>query len=86
MTDTETKLSALTQDELLLISANTEFELRSFIYSKKYDTYKCAKVARLILTDIGRDTNMLQHLIMMQTLKQVRTETLKDNPTGILKE
>ncbi len=67
-------LHPITKDELLHISANTEERIESYIKAKRVTSYQTASLAGQILKDMGRQDNMIQDLIMMQTLEQLREE------------
>ncbi len=69
--------NAITEDELLLISANTKARLEAYITTKKVTPHQTASLAGQILKDMGRPSNLIQDLIMMQTLKQLREDNKK---------
>ena len=66
--------TSFTEDELLHISADTENRLEVFIKSKRLNMRELASLARTIIKEIGRESNMLQDLIMMQALRDLRSQ------------
>lgn len=73
------ELTRITEDELLHISTSNEIRLEAFTKSPKLDRRELASLARAILKDMGRPSNIIQDLIMMQTLKQLREDERKIN-------
>lgn len=67
-------VTAFTERELLLISAQTETRLEAFIHSKQLNMRELASLSRAILREMGRETNMIQDLIMMQALRKLRED------------
>ena len=69
-------ITSITEDELLRISADTETRLTAFVESKWLNMRELASLSRRILKDMGRTGNLIQDLLMMQTLRQVREEVV----------
>ena len=69
-------ITSITEDELRRISADTETRLTAFVESKWLNMRELASLSRRILKDMGRTGNLIQDLLMMQTLRQVREEVV----------
>ncbi len=75
---TQTKPLALTEEELLSIPTSTLLRLESFVKSPKLDMRELASLSRKIIIDMGRKAGIVQSVIMMQTLRQLRENELRE--------
>ncbi len=55
-----------------MISANTEEELKAFVKSPRINRITLAKLAGHIIKDMGRQYNLIQEVILMESLRQLR--------------
>ena len=70
-------MKTITKDELLHISAETNTRLEAFVKAPKLNIGEMASLARKLLEDMARPENLIQNVIMMQTLQQLREDELK---------
>ena len=66
------KITAITEEELLHVSAQTGERFERFVRSKRVNMQELASLSRTILEEMGRETNMVQDLIMMSALRDLR--------------
>ena len=65
---------ALTQDELKNISDSTLIHIRLFIKSPHMTTQDTASLATKVLKEIRPQYSSIEHVVMMQTLQQMRED------------
>ena len=70
-------IEKFTETELLMISADTGRRFEAFIKSPKLKMRELTSLSFQILKDMGRPNNMIQDLIMMETLRQLRQDELR---------